>query len=74
MYGYCGSRSNITKQNEFVDSNFESEFEFVLQRRSQIILPKKLYRKWFSFKTKIRLFITYLKISIISIFKKTAIA
>ncbi|WP_315450896.1 hypothetical protein [uncultured Treponema sp.] len=74
MYGYCGSRSNITKQNEFVDSNFESEFEFVLQRRSQIILPKKLYRKWFSFKTKISLFITYLKISIISIFKKTAIA
>lgn len=74
MYAYCGSRSNVAKQYEFVDKYFEKEYESVLQKRSQIALPKKSHLKWFSFKTKISLFITYIKMSILSIFRKPAIA
>ncbi len=74
MYAYCGSRSNVEKQNAFVDKYFESEYESVLQSRPKIALPKQSHLRWFSFKTKVSLFITYLKMSIISIFRKPAIA
>jgi len=74
MYSYSGNRRNISKQNEFVNINFENEFEAVLQKRKQITLPSKSRLRWFSFKTKVSLLITYLKMSFLSLFRKQAIA